>query len=281
MATTGRADSQARPVHLSRHDPTPWRGLRRAGLGRRLASLVRALRTSPVTASPYTGIRSVAANAVERPADAAAAASARVLRTTARTSVGKADLGHCNRKRVLMADAAVTCVSQTSAPAVTSERRHHPQQHRRCPRSPLRCGNMCNASTGCLEHVRRIVCAEGTTQAHSCNRCALCDERHCALPLRGPFCYLGPRTATRNVLDDRGPVVSLNRRGGSKSLICRRFRRWWCAGFLYPISTPFGVLPSHPTQFLCGVCHARACPAALCDLSDLECPGVDGPSVCS
>ena len=140
---------------------------------------------------------------------------------------------------------------------------------------------MCNASIGCLEHVRRIVCAEGTTPVRDRNRCALCDKRHRALPLRGPFCYLGPRTATRNVLNDRGPVVSLNRRGGSKSLICRRFRRRWCAGLLCPISTPFGVLPSHPTQFLCGVCQARACPAALCDLSHLERLGVDGPSVCS
>ena len=140
---------------------------------------------------------------------------------------------------------------------------------------------MCNVSIGCLEHVRRIVCAEGTTRVRDRNRCAMCDERSGALPLRAPFCYLDPRTATRNVLDDRGPVVSLNRLGGSKSLWGGRFRRWWCAGLLCPNSTPFGVLPSHPTQFLCGVCHARACPAVLCDLSDLERLGVDGPSVCS
>ena len=139
--------------------------LRAAGLGLRFASLARALRASPVTASPSGGrsnIRTVAANRVGPSAGAAIAASARVLRTTARGSVGTAGLGQCNRHSTLAADAAVTCASRTSAYAVTSERRPHRQQHRHCLRSLVRCGNMCNASRGCIEHVRRNACAEGT-----------------------------------------------------------------------------------------------------------------------
>ncbi len=66
----------------------------------------------------------------------------------------------------------------------------------------------------------------------------------------------------------------------SRRLLRRRFTHHECR---LPVlfSTPEAARFSHPTQFLCGVCHARACPAVLCDLSDLERLGVDGPSVCS
>ena len=41
---------------------------------------------------------------------------------------------------------------------------------------------------------------------------------------RGPCCYLGSRQTRRLAPADRGPVASLNRRDGSKSLRLRRFR---------------------------------------------------------
>ena len=232
-----------------------------AGLGHRIEALVHAPRMSPVSASPFTGIRgpirTVAANGVEASAGSAVAAPGRVLRTSARGSVCAGDREPNNRHCTRAADATVTCVPRTAAPEVTSESRLNRQQYRRSPRRPLRCGNMCNASVGFLEHVRRNRLRCGNNPAA---RCAMCDERRRALPLRDPFCYLGPRTTTRNALDDRGPVVSLNRHDGCKSLICRRVRRWRCAGRNCPISTPFGVLPSHPTHLGCPQLQARDWP---------------------
>ncbi len=50
-----------------------------------------------------------------------------------------------------------------------------------------------------------------------------------------------PWTTTRNALRCRGPVVSLNRRGGSKPLQRRRFKPVTVCRAALPLSTPIGV----------------------------------------
>ena len=172
-------------------------------------SHVPTLPASPVTALPVTDSRStfrtVAANGAARPADDAAAAFYRVLRTAARGFVGAADLDPCNRNHNSAADAAVTCVTPTPAFAVTNVLTTHRQQRRRCTRAPLRCGNMCNGPLGFLELVRRIVCVEGTDPV---------PGAHCVMHGAARF-----RRATFSVTLDR------DRQGVSRSRIAARSPR--------------------------------------------------------
>ena len=122
------------------------------------------------------------------------------------------------------ADATGTCIRFIPATAATRDHgTHRPVSLHLLP-CALRCGNLCTMSDCIVEQVRRDRCVAVTSITVRRFRCAMCDARHPALPLPGPFCYLRPRTATRNTFGDRGAAVSLNRREGSSPLRHRPFR---------------------------------------------------------
>ncbi len=201
-----------RPVHSRRHRPVRRRGQRRIGfrappaalrppLASALravlavvvsASLAPALRPSPVTASPITGIRTAvrgrADSSVGIRARAAVAASGSVLRTTARGSARIADVRGRIGPQHRAADAAVTGYPTTPALAVTSERRTiamnciaftvRPCAAGTCARRPSARRNMCGRTYALRERSRP--------------RCAMCDERRRRLAPGHAFCYLCP-----------------------------------------------------------------------------------------
>ena len=171
------------------------------------ASLAPALRPSPVTASPITGIHTAARGRADssvgiRAQHAAVAASGSVPRTTARGSARIADVRGRIGPQHRAADAAVTGYPTTPALAVTSERRAiamnciastvRPCAAGTCARRPFARRNMCGRAYALRERSRP--------------RCAMCDERRRRLASGHAFCYLCP-------LDDNAERAQVSRPG--------------------------------------------------------------------
>ena len=155
----------------------------------------------------------------------------------------------------------------------------HRLEHQRLHRPSLRCGNMC-AAPGCSEeHVRKHSCAKVTNRPATGSD-ARCVKNAVARLHRAPrFVTSVTRKTTRNALGDRGPVVSLKRRDGSKPLRRRPPGPDAVCTARTPVGLQWELPPSHPTHLRCPRGQARACHAVSCANGDRDSPGVVGPSV--